>query len=463
MRSFSDTQAKVPFWLFALNGFLLGTFITCTAFKSGKVIVLATLLFIGFAALNLGRRGFATLSADWLSKKTWIGTALILFNLLVIAAEHSREVGMGFAVKEAILEGQLLLLLGILGSRHGLGSPAPFLITLSIAFVWFGVGNFLADQLGLDPGIFDERRGIYQSRFEEGESRWIAPFYSSAQLSSLLRWALPVLAFWISGRQMGWAQRLFAGGIALVLIYLLRIIEFRAAAFPMLGFMLWRLIPTYRFRGILNGLFVSYMFVAPLIFTNSTFRNLLEQAVPDFVLRMAGKQDVTGLVSLTDRTEIWDAGIDSLREGNYLFYGKGHVFLDAYSQTSFADPLAGQVGGRIAFHQGFLDLIFIYGLIPALLLSSVILVLTWRGVGLLSRKDLNDEQKQRIEWALFGLGMLGLSNMHDGFFNVHQFFYVIAVVCFVTLRMFSKIEPSGSPARGRAEKGGVAPSPLLQR
>jgi hypothetical protein len=458
MRQPACAQSKDSFRLHALNGFILGIFVTCTVFKSGKVIVFSSLLFIGFTILNLPKGGFSAVSKDWFSRKTWIGSAFILFNLLVVTAEQWREIGGGFALKGMILEGQLLLLLAIMGSRYGIGRPEPFLKTIAMAFVWFGLGNLLADQLGLDPGIFDERRGIYESRFAEGEFRWIAPFYSSAQLSSLLRWALPVLALALLSKQSRWGQKSVLLLLALPAAYLLKIIEFRASIFPLLGFVLWRSLPSYRTRGILSGAFLSYMFAAPLIFTSADFRSVLEQVVPDFVLRIAGKQDVTGLVSLTDRTEIWEAGIESLRAGNYLFYGKGHVYLDAYSQSGLADPMTDQLGGRIAFHQGFLDLIFIYGFLPALALSVLVLTVSWRGVRQVSRNDLNSDDKQCIEWALFGIGMLGLTNMHDGFFNVHMFFYVIAIVCLATL---NKVFTSGSASSNsvvNAAKCGVLPS-----
>jgi hypothetical protein len=117
-----------------------------------------------------------------------------------------------------------------------------------------------------------------------------------------------------------------------------------------------------------------------------------------------------------------------------------------------------QLGGRIAFHQGFLDLIFIYGFLPALALSVLVLTVSWRGVRQVSRNDLNSDDKQCIEWALFGIGMLGLTNMHDGFFNVHMFFYVIAIVCLATL---NKVFTSGSASSNsvvNAAKCGVLPS-----
>jgi len=86
---------------------------------------------------------------------------------------------------------------------------------------------------------------------------------------------------------------------------------------------------------------------------------------------------------------------------------------------------------RLDFHQGFLDLCFIIGVVPALV---VVGLLAWGllGVTLIERLAGNRENERTI--ALLGLGMIALSNCHDGYLSGTMFFFAVGGVVWVWMR-----------------------------
>jgi hypothetical protein len=421
------------------NAAFLGLYLALLSISYGstRTAILTTGLAGSFLLLSGGQNWLRRILQTWSQPRyRWLA-ALLLLNWLLLLVEPLQSEGFVYGAKSAVLEFLLLLFLAHLPVIYGPTSLKSVLMTLVLGFIFFGLINLIASKLGLGNEYFLQRTDLYVSRFNEGGSRWAAPLWSSWQLSGLLRWAAPVLAFvLVQSGELSLFQRAFLAAAFVIMAYLLLIIEFRAALFPIVGWALWQITPTRSAKAVLCSGWVAYVFITPIVWTNQEMLGFVERAVPDSLLGLAGNQDFASVLSLSQRTEIWAAGIDSLLAGNYTLLGVGHSHLNAYEQSAFIETSAASIaqGGRSGFHQGFLDLIFIYGLVPSVLFGLWLANTCWNSLQRFRARGIKTLEFKELDLAFFCLGMVALSNCHDGFLNVNQFFFYIAGLSLITLR-----------------------------
>jgi len=308
---------------------------------------------------------------------------------------------------------------------HGL-----LLLAMTVAFICFG--NQLADMLGIGSEYLKSREAFWASRYLEGTFRWQSPLISSWQLSGQGRWALPLLLvplLAIGGNRA--ALTVFLALAAVVTMTLVRV-EYRAAMFPLLGFIGWSLCKGVRLRGVLAAGMYAYMIVAPFIFGSPAFLDWAERLIPEFIIRVSGSS-LENILTLTDRTTLWVVVIDDLMAGHTLLTGQGYFGLDAGIFGAWDLGGLSAVITKYSFHQGFLDLCYIFGSFWATLLVL--------GVGLSFRTlahPTHPLSPRSLGWL--SLGLIGLSNCHDGYFAPNFMYF--------TITLFSVI-CAGTPAADR--------------
>lgn len=304
-------------------------------------------------------------------------------------------------------------------------SPTHGLLLLAMTVAFICLGNQVADILGIGSEYLKSREAFWASRYLEGSFRWQSPLLSSWQLSGQGRWALPLLLVPLLARgSRRVALTAFLPLAAVVAVALVRI-EFRAAVFPLLGFIGWSLCKGQRLRGVLAAGMYAYMIAAPFIFGSPTFLNLAERLIPEFIIRLSGAS-LENILSLTERTTLWLLALEDLTAGHTLLSGQGYYGLDASIFGAWDLGGLAELIAKYSFHQGFLDLCFIFGSFWATLLIL--------GVGL-SFRTLGQPPPPLLSPRSLGwlsLGLIGLSNCHDGFFTPNFMFFTItlfSVIC----------------------------------
>ena len=261
--------------------------------------------------------------------------------------------------------------------------------------------------------------------------RWQSPLLSAWQLSGLLRWSIPVLLVYAG-------HTIWNGAMHFILLLMLAIVgayvailcEYRAALFPLFGSMLWLALRPQRLRDIAAVCFVFYPLLAVFLFTKDEVYYALERWVPDNFYLLAGSQSIENVLSLSGRSVFWKAGIDGLLAGNHLLVGTGHSALDARDYgVATSDGIYSTLIHKLSFHNALLDNLYIYGVTFGLFLLAIFTIGVWR-LFILSRKNLMHFNYDAASFALFSLGMLALSNCHDGFFTSHNIFYLVIAAAF---------------------------------
>lgn len=358
-----------------------------------------------------------------------LGLVLLAINLMILLIQNVIAEDAKTAVKIMVNEGAFLGILLISVWRYSPRFLHPTLITLAVAFAWFAALNVVADRLGIGMDVFSERMATFESRFERGTFRWQAPLYSSWQLSGLLRWAIPILIvhLWKYSRHRTSEALLFVGSL-MVAGMVAVLCEFRAAVFPLCGAIIWVLVGNFRTRALLSLSFVGYTIVAPFIFTQEWVGQFLQEKTPGFILAMAGNQDILGIMTLSGRSVMWQGALEVLAQGKYFWFGQGHVFMNAAKDIGGQDASLAQIFSRIGYHQGLLDIFFIYGMVPGLLILGGFGYGLWRAAKWTFARNLGRFETENISFALFSIGMVALSNCHDGYFLEHNLFYFITII-----------------------------------
>ncbi len=344
----------------------------------------------------------------------------------------------------------------------------PTLITVALGCAWFAWFNLLADAAGLRDARVDAREFLYESWYVEGTYRWQSPLISAGPLSGLLRFAVPVLLYfgWHAFKLRNWVpMSVHLIALAGASIALIRT-EYRNGFIPFAGLLIWFSLGSDRTRRNLIMAFIGYALLAPVLWTNQSFILTLEQAVPDSVLRALGRQDLGQITSLSGRVDIWTDGIEQLLHGTHFLVGCGQAALNSADYSASADFLLSgydaTIVPRIDFHHGLLDLMFIYGVVP------VVLFLLLLGVALLKgcrvRLHHGEAFYADSNFAILAMGMIWLSNAHDGYFSGTNFFCGVIGICLMQLLRSAPIRfsvPAARPAssvRSGALPVGVGPA-----
>jgi hypothetical protein len=438
---------------YAVNAVLLGTDFAIMHSYEPRYLALSLVLLaitIGFNRYRHPEDRGPGYRMGWIAKA---GLALLVLNVAIMAGQNAYIDGIKTAVKVLIAESVFLAMLVVTVWRSLPRMLYPVLITSALAMAWLGLLNLVADRLGIGFESLLDRTSYFTSHFNEGGYRWQAPLYSSWQISGLLRWAVPVLAIaLLKYSRFRWTESALLGvGLGLAVVVTIRC-EFRAAIFPSIAAFVWLLAWRKSARAGLSVWFYVYSITVPFLITHDNAAQFLQNNLPGFVLQVAGGQDLLGVLTLSGRSVMWDAGLDVLATGKYLWVGQGHVLMNAAKDIGGQDAAAAQLFARLGYHQGMLDILFIYGVVPGGLLVLALLAVMLRGLREIWLLLPGTGRVEELSLALFSLGMIAMSNCHDGFFLEHNWFYFLCLISWCAIS--DGFSPRPAP---------TAPAPLRSR
>jgi hypothetical protein len=415
----------------ALNGVLIGTYFAVVQPRTNRGLFAGMAVVAIFAVINFRRQ----LRSVPKTPSLLLGTGLLLTNVAIVGWQESISMFASDVIRGVVGNIGLLLLVGwvvMINSARGVRST---MASLAFAFAWYGAINVGIDAMGLGSIVLVDRTEMNASRYFSGGYRWQAPLYSSWQLSGLLRWSVPILLVvaWQDCRNQPAARLLLLGALTLS-TYVLILCEFRAAVFPLIGTAVWFAVRSYRIRAAIAVACALYSVAVPFALTSETFLTAFERHLPDSITVLAGDQTIGEVLSLSGRTDMWAAGIEVLQTGKYLWLGQGHVLFDATADVGAIwgeiDPVSYR---RLSYHQSFLDLMFIYGVVPAAIIAGMLITTLLRGWQLSAKAFAQSLDRDGLSFAMFSIGIMALANCHDGFLVEHNFFYVIAVVAALSI------------------------------
>lgn len=356
------------------------------------------------------------------------GIGLLLINELIIG--YQRMADMGF-MSSAVLTAHELAMLAtvwVAGRERGREFLRPVLLTLASAFVLYGFINVAADVVGFAVAGLKEREEVFASRYVEGEYRWQSPLTSSWQLSGIVRWAAALLVWVAFGAYQRRAWKEFAVSTAMVLFsgYILVRTEYRFAAATIALVVGLIVVRSPRARAGLCAAAVLYPFLVPFLFASNPLREFAVESFGELfsaILRQSPEEWIT----LSGRSEIWEQAMPVLFSDKYLFLGQGHYNLDAAIDAPGDFFVSSELFRRMSFHQGVLDLFFIYGTLVAALLCALVVYVAFVGVRAVGRSSSARPVHPLTLFALVNLAIVAIANAHDGFLLEHNFFYVTTI------------------------------------
>lgn len=413
-------------------------------------ILLGAILTLQFSLAQFARRAFVTVNLVllmilWLlsrhrqaaSSKTsrqirlplWGGICLIAVNAAIQLWQRQAAEGIMGALLSCTHD---LCIVASLLAVYLSPCDRPFIQCLMVFCSMsslFGVVNLGADQLGIGVAGLTDRAEFFDSRMSQGEKRWQSPLYSSWQLSGLMRVATPLvlhfaLACWVSAQRRSAIVWACLGATSLWVLWR---VEFRAALVPMMALSLTMAIPSRAWRRRTLAAAIVYPLLAPLLFTSPAVQSLLISILPDELAFLLG-QDLEGIVTQSNRTAIWEIGMQYLLSGAHLLLGQGHFLLDC-------SPIAGDIVvnysdlfRRISFHQAVLDHLFIYGtLAGTCILTSFYAALAY-GIFNVKWPGGKGMMETEGEIALVFLALVAVANSHDGFLVEGNHLYVMIAI-----------------------------------
>ena len=417
------------------NGWILALFFTVfQIIENDKLRTIACLLvagsYFGFNYYVLKRRIFFSITPDRL-----LGYAFLLINAYFLSQQNAGGAGFKVAIENFTVQVLIVVMCVALVSVYGPDYAKMVFLTLALTFIWFTINNLLVDKLGFGKAELIEREKLYTSHFAGGGYRYQTVLYSAAQISGLLRWAIPLILAYIVFIRCQDRLLLFLLGIFVLLAVIVCVlVDFRSAIFPLIAFVIWFLVGKVRARVLLCGAFVVYMYLAPLLFGIVDIGALMQQITPDSILSIAGQQRASDVFTLSGRSYMWHDAFVALLEGHNIFIGDGHANFDAFPWLSDQTPFLETVkeGAHLSFHQSVLDLIFIYGLCPMVLITVIFGWTLLKGMVNQVRGPLMRYPLSNTHFALVVLGLMGIANCHDSFFTSHNWYYIICVIaCWV--------------------------------
>lgn len=446
-----EQQNPVNFNSATVNSILIGTYYALIQGQKILWLALALLCLGVFFLLTSKGEGRDVGHAVWKwSAAFYTGVGLLLLNLTIRGVQGAVSLSLRVAIVQVLTEAGLLAMILQVMRRTVPNYIRPTLVTIAMALAWFALLNVVISSIGVSgvsAELYAARSEGSVSRYDLGGSRWQSLIYSSGQLSGLLRWSFPMLllALHREGGRRAPVRSWLPLGIALLLTaWVLRKCEYRSSMFPTIGAVLWWVAGSSKLRTLLPVSFVTYAVAAPWLFTNDWFMRVFETGMPDWVVELAGTQDLTSILSLSGRLELWDLGNELLRSGKYFWFGQGHELLNVGNDYNL-EGVDFRLFRRLSYHHAVYEILFIYGTVLGVILLGGFVWGVFRATGLALRAKLLPSADRDLECALFSAGMVGLTNCHDGTFVTHDFFYLI---CIISLTAFADARRLAGKNRG---------------
>lgn len=423
-----------------VNSTLFGLcYTTQTIITNGSVLVavicaVGSLLYNGDNAIALMNK----LSFKAPSARAW--SILLVLNVLLLSFGFNGELGFGTSLRIFIQQCSLLFILaGCISTASKVGYKY-LLVTVAIALVFAGGVNQIASTLNYIPiskSNIQEVEERFRGRFAEGGSRWVSPLTNHWQLSGILRWSLPILVLALHRSVFGSnkAIKLMAIAAALATMIILYRLQFRNAAFPLVFVSIWLIISKQTLRDILSVVACIYSIACPFLYSSAEIQGLLLRLIEFCNIKFFSTQNFEDYTRFSGRVDLWSAFIYNI-SNIPLLMGMGHRDYDALNIIGGLPLGTGMDPYTIThlqFHQSFLDIIGIYGLIPtaflALLLCRSIATAIGNRTSRAARKPLSDNSL-----ALLSLALAFISMSKDSFVKEDNIFYIIIFISIIGVR-----------------------------
>jgi hypothetical protein len=361
------------------------------------------------------------------------GLLLIGINMVVTLWQRAATEGLMvpaiLCINESLFLGSLILV--------STGSQENWLFNLLKAFtgmlIYFSVANLMAERVGFGFDYLTDRTAVFESRLGDKSFRWQTPLYSAWQMSGLLRVSLPLSIMFAVQRRHRRLEAAFWLVGAVIMAFVMKRIEYRAAVIPTLFLGGLLLLRNQAWRCTLGFGAVIYAFAAPLILPSESVQKVLLDLLPDSLETSLG-QRLQEIVTFSGRTEIWKHAIRNLMDGSHFFLGEGQYNLDCSKDLGAEMVVVSDLFRRISFHQGAIDIFYIYGTFFAGILCGCLLWGVWRGFGNLCSLRLQPFTEHQEMLALLTIALVAIANAHDGFFVEHNIFYLVVAACLAVLQ-----------------------------
>jgi hypothetical protein len=254
------------------------------------------------------------------------------------------------------------------------------------------------------------------------------------QLSGVLRWSLPILIVLLQKGAFikNAAMKITFIAAAIAATVLLYRIQYRNAAQPAIFLLLWMAISRQALRDLLAILACIYSIACPFVFSSNIYHALVTGVLDSLPTSLLGMFNFEEVIRFSGRVGLWSQFVDEFSNAPIVI-GMGHSGYNGLKQIGEISPEVGMEHPEVThlqFHQSFLDLIGIYGLIPAV----VIVVLLCRMFGaatFLRKAKAIDNGLPASSLALLSLALAFLSMSMDSFMKEDNSFYFILFVSII--------------------------------
>lgn len=302
---------------------------------------------------------------------------------------------------------------------HGKVMLALSAWALGIA-IYAGV-NFASSLAGITP-----EGGVASSLLNETRTRMQIPFGPGLNLFGVVVGSGGVFA--LESMMNAFRERrpifiLLNIGALLVNLTVVFLVETRSVLLPILTYVIWNLCKSAKARvGLAIGAIAVLLFT-PILGGLTQFFPYLADRIP-VGLQNATSRSALDFGEFGGRTVIWEYGFQELRSGNFKWFGDGQLERD--TRPIFQLLFQYTPEANTTYHNGFIDLMFVYGpLLGALGSATLILSIFWAGV----MNSKTQQQMRTSKTAVAGLLVaISLCTIMESSMTLNHFWILLAVL-----------------------------------
>jgi hypothetical protein len=307
----------------------------------------------------------------------------------------------------------------------------------------FGLAGYTGiNILGYKAGLQGVHGGIFTSiEALEGTlgERMIAPFgggLNNYGILAILGLSLCLGSTFLSFREKDYRMMALNLLGASVSAYGAFLSQTRSGLIVAVGILLWNIplgrtlrlifLPAFSLTPILVPLIFDVLIEVPIV------NQVINSIIPEWLFRYQGE-----LFTLGGRTLIWKLGRELILGGQIPILGLGIGERDAGGAIGQSGT-----GFQFSFHNSFLDVVAVYGIIIGLAIWIIYLVVTFRICRQISEnKKLDIQDEQAASTMLIGLG---LSSMLEAVSTSEVFWFLLIICTYSVLKIESSSKRSNS-------------------
>lgn len=213
------------------------------------------------------------------------------------------------------------------------------------------------------------------------------------------------------------ACALLMNSIAVVLV------ETRSVILPVLTYVFWKTCKSRSLRAWVTMMCVSVLLLTPLLGGMTSFFSFVADLIPG-VIQNSISRSAHDLKEFGGRTVIWEYAFQELKAGNFKWFGDGQIERD--TRPIFHLLFNYMPDTNTTFHNGFIDLVFVYGpFVGALGSITLILSVVWSGV----LKPNRSRQRRANQTAISGLLIaISLCTILESSMTLNYFWVLFSVL-----------------------------------